>query len=254
MRRSFSYALLITLVFVFYSCSTHFNLTQYETKNLPVNQNVNKLDSQLVLHYIPFKQQLEQDMQRVISVSENELVKDKPESYLTNFLADLLIEEGEIEFQKTGKVEALSVSYFNYGGIRTFLPKGEITVGKIFELMPFENEMVFLKLSGVQVHEFLNHIAEKGGDSVGGCRFVIANKKAKDIKINGEPLKNSKFYWLVTNDYVANGGDGLEVFTYRDEIINTGIKIRDVIISHLEKQQEKGVKITAKLDGRITYE
>lgn len=254
MRRSFSYALLITLVLVIYSCSTQYNLTQYETKNIPVNQYVNKMDSQLVLHYMPYKQQLEQDMQRVISVTDNEMAKDKPESLLTNFLADLLIEEGKIEFQKKVQDEVLSVSYFNYGGIRTFLPKGEITVGKIFELMPFENEMVFLRLSGVQIQEFLNHIAEKGGDSVGGCRFVIANKKAKYIRIKGEPLKNNGFYWLVTNDYVANGGDGLEVFTNRDEIKNTGLKIRDIIISHLEKQQEKGHKITATLDGRITNE
>jgi 2',3'-cyclic-nucleotide 2'-phosphodiesterase (5'-nucleotidase family) len=254
MRRSFSYALLITLVFVISSCNTYFNITQYETKNLIVNQDVNKLDSQLVLHYLPYKQQLEQDMQRVISVSENEMAKDKPESLLTNFLADLLIEEGKTEFQKMERNEVLSLSYFNYGGIRTFLPEGEITVGKIFELMPFENEMVFLRLSGAQVQEFLNYIAEKGGDSVGGCSFVIANKKAKDIKINGAQLKDNKFYWLVTNDYVANGGDGLEVFLKRDEIINTGVKIRDVIISHLEKQQKKGFKLTAKLDGRIAYE
>jgi 2',3'-cyclic-nucleotide 2'-phosphodiesterase (5'-nucleotidase family) len=127
-------------------------------------------------------------------------------------------------------------------------------VGKIFELMPFENEMVFLQLSGDQIQEFLNQIAKKGGDSLGGARFIISNEKAKDITINGTQLDLNEKYWLVTNDYVAEGGDGLDVFTRRLQIVKSGRKIRDVIINHLEKKQKNGETLTANLDGRIKYE
>ena len=147
-----------------------------------------------------------------------------------------------------------SVSYFNYGGIRTSLPKGEITVGNIFELMPFENEMVFLKLKGDQMQAFLNYIAAKGGESVGGARFMISNGKAKNALINRESLKPEKDYWLVTNDYVANGGDGLEVLTECLEFVKSGIKIRDAIISYLEGKQDKNEIVNGNLDGRISHE
>ncbi len=254
MRLSFSYLLLITWFAVAISCKTNFVTTSSSTQNISVSNHQTNTDSQLVQIYLPYKNILEKDMNRVISISEKEMVKKRPESYLTNFLADLLLEEAKIAAKTSQLKIEPSISYFNYGGIRTFLPKGEVTVEKIFELMPFENEMVFLQLTGSQIQEFLNQLAKKGGDCLGGVRFIISSEKAKEITINGIKLDFNKKYWLVTNDYVAEGGDGLEVFTQRLEMIKSEKKIRDVIINHLERKQKNGAMITAKLDGRITYE
>jgi 2',3'-cyclic-nucleotide 2'-phosphodiesterase (5'-nucleotidase family) len=219
-----------------------------------VSDSVSQSDSQLISLYLPYKNLLEKDMSRIIAVSAEEMVKDKPESNLTNFLADLILAEGNKIATELGENIHPSISYYNYGGIRTFLSAGEITVGKIFELMPFENELVFLELSGTQVQEFLNIIAEKGGDSVGGVRFKISENEAKNVEVGQKPLNEKQNYWLVTNDYVAAGGDGLEIFTRRKNFVAGNIKIRDVIIAHLEKKFEKSQKISAKPDGRISYE
>ncbi len=254
MRLSFSYLLLITWFVAAISCKTNFVPTSSITQNISVPSNQTSTDSQLVQMYLPYKNILEKDMNRVISISEKEMVKKRPESLLTNFLADLLLEEAKIDTETNDAKINPTISYFNYGGIRTSLPKGEITVGKIFELMPFENEMVYLQLTGNQIQEFLNQIAIKGGDSVGGARFVISNEKAKAIIINGTKLNLNEKYWLVTNDYVAEGGDGLEVFTHRLEMIKSNKKIRDVILNHLEQKQKSGEILTAKLDGRIINE
>jgi 2',3'-cyclic-nucleotide 2'-phosphodiesterase (5'-nucleotidase family) len=193
-------------------------------------------------------------MSRVLAVNKKEMVKGKPESKLTNFLADLLLEEGQKVLQQSGKDYQVDISYFNYGGIRTYLPEGEITVGKIYELMPFENELVFLKLNGNQIREFLNMVASKGGESVGGVRFSISEGKANDIIIGREPIEDEKYYWVATNDYVAEGGDDLDVFTKKEDYLKTGKLIRDIIISHLESISEKGNTITVQTDGRISYE
>ena len=254
MQRSFSYILLITWFFLFLNCKTQYVISTTEDWNLVVSDSVIQLDSQLVSLYLPYKNILEKDMSRVIAVSAEEMVKDRPESNLTNFLADLLLEEGKEIATEMGENFHPAISYYNYGGIRTFLPKGEITVGKIFELMPFENELVFLELSGAQVLEFLNIIVAKGGESVGGARFKISDNKAKHVEVDGKPLNENEFYWLVTNDYVAAGGDGLEVLTRRNDFVSGNIKIRDVIIAHLEKKYEKGQEISAKPDGRISNE
>lgn len=254
MRRSFSYTLLITWFFLFWSCKTQYIQSSVENRNLIVSDSFMPVDSQLVMAYLPYKIILEKDMLRVISVSAEEMVKDRPESNLTNFLADLLLAEGNEELTKMGKDFKPDISYFNYGGIRTFLPKGEITVGKIFELMPFENEMVFVKLSGTQVQEFLNGIARGGGDSLGGVRFKISDNQAKNVIVGEMPLNPESFYWMVTNDYVAAGGDDREVLTQNFEYVSGEIKIRDAIISHLEKKHKSGEVIMVKPDGRISYE
>ncbi|HSO89379.1 MAG TPA: 5'-nucleotidase, partial [Draconibacterium sp.] len=232
MIRSFSYTLLITWILFTLSCKSTYISTGVKTQNITVSENANPLDSQLVFLYLPYKNILEKDMSRVISISEKEMVKGKPESGLTNLLADLLLEEGQKEVVRMNLQIEPVVSFFNYGGIRTWLPKGEVTVGKIFELMPFENEMVFIQLTGEQLQQFYDIVAENGGSSVGGVRFIISNGKAKNIMIDGKKLDSASKYWMVTNDYAANGGDDLVVFTQRLEWITSGKKIRDIIISN----------------------
>ena len=215
-------------------CQTHYVKTSTEGFNTIVSDSAMPIDSELVHLYLPFKQQLDKKMNQVISITEEEMVKNKPESNLTNFLADLLLEEGKRAIREMGKNIEPNLAFFNYGGIRTFLPKGEITVGKIFELMPFENEMVMLQITGKQMQEFMDIIASKGGESLGGVRFTISGNNAVGIEIGNIPLNPEAYYWIVTNDYVAAGGDGLEVLTRRKEIITTNRKIRDVIISYLQ--------------------
>lgn len=254
MQRSFSYILLITWFFLYLSCRTQYVPYSVEKRNLIVSDSLFSVDSQIIRGYLPYKNILEKDMKRVVGFTSEEMVKGRPESNLTNFLADLILEEGKKIADELDRNFSPVISYFNYGGIRTVLPKGEITVGKIYELMPFENELVFLKLSGEQVQEFLNVVAEKGGESVGGVRFKISADSAANVEVSEKPLNRNEYYWLVTNDYVAAGGDGLEVFTQRADFVAGNQKIRDVIITHLEKKQEAGEVITSKPDGRISYE
>lgn len=253
MQRSFSYSLLITLIFLFGNCNTQYIKTSSETRNLMVTDSAMPVDSQFVSLYLPYKMKLKDNISRVISISKEEMVKDKPESNLTNFLADILLEEGTRIAMEKGYNLKPDLSFYNYGGIRTFLPEGEITVEKIYELMPFENEMVILQLTGKQVREFLNIIAAGGGDSVGGVRFTISGKLATGITVGQQKLEPERLYWLVTNDYVASGGDGLEVLTRSKDMKKTELKIRDAIIAHLERMHQKNEKIYVVPDGRITY-
>ncbi len=243
MRRSFIYTLLITCFLFLLACKTSVVSTSVKAQNIEITKDINPVDSQLVQIYLPYKKILEKDMSRVISFSETELTKAKPESSLTNFLADLLLNEGREEAKKSGLDFQPQISYYNYTGIRSSLPKGDITVENIFELMPFENEMVFVEFKGAQIQELLDYIASVGGDAVGGVRFVISNNKAKEATVDGKKLQPENNYWLVTNDYIADGNDGMDMFLNKLDIVNTGKKIRDVIISDLEKRQKQRRKI-----------
>jgi 2',3'-cyclic-nucleotide 2'-phosphodiesterase (5'-nucleotidase family) len=254
MRQSISYTLLITWILVLASCQSEVVKTGYKAENISVSNAIIQLDSNIVRLYLPYKEILDEDMNRVISVSTVEMNKDRPESYLTNFLGDLLLAEAAIISVNQGLEATPNVSFFNYGGIRSNLPAGEITVGKIYELMPFENELVFVKLSGKKMKSFLDYIAARGGDSVGGVRFVISDNQADKIKIGTKDFDQQKSYWMVTNDYVAAGGDGLSMLQNSEDYIQSGLKIRDIIITHLEKKQKDGEALSPTLDGRFSYE
>ena len=251
MRQTISYLLLITCLLFTFSCKTAFVQRSYDVENISVSEELGTMDSTIVKLYAPYKNILEKDMNRVLAISEKELVKDKPESLLTNFLADLLLEQGAVVANDHQLSLTPAVSFFNYGGIRSSLPKGEITVGNIFELMPFENELVFIELKGDKMQAFMDYIADHGGGSVGGARMVIANDKANDVKIGGKEIDFNKNYWLVTNDYVAAGGDGLEMLAENEQFINSGEKIRDAIIDYLEELTNNNQHVNPKLDERI---
>jgi 2',3'-cyclic-nucleotide 2'-phosphodiesterase (5'-nucleotidase family) len=114
----------------------------------------------------------------------------------------------------------------NYGGIRLpAIPKGDISVGKIYELMPFDNVMYIMELEGSIVQMFFDRMAESGGWPVSrNVYFEISYGKAKNIQIKGVPLAKSN---------------------------NTGALIRDMIISHLRENKLKGIHIQPNLEKRI---
>jgi 2',3'-cyclic-nucleotide 2'-phosphodiesterase (5'-nucleotidase family) len=188
-------------------------------------------------------------MQTVIGKSEKPLLKADGESTLGNFFCDAVLIETKKYLGKDSVI--LNAAVFNKGGLRNPLPQGNVTVGNIFELMPFDNVVVLLKMSGTQIKDMLNKISEKGGIPIGGIRFVIRDNKPIQVTINGQPFDESKFYWVVTSDYLANGGDNYNFFKNAIEKKTTGILLRDMIIEHCKTLTQNGNLIKSQLDGRI---
>jgi 2',3'-cyclic-nucleotide 2'-phosphodiesterase (5'-nucleotidase family) len=199
----------------------------------------------------PYKKELDEQMNEAIATSAKELSAYRPESELSNFVSDLLREVAQKYAQKHLNNETIAVSLANNGGLRSSLPKGTITVRNIFELMPFENELVLLQLSGEQLKQMLDAISRRGGEGVSGCRLTIKDDKATAITVLGEAIDNNNSYWVATSDYLASGGDTFHMLAKPQKRVNTGLKIRDVIISDLKEKNSKGIVIDAKLDGRI---
>lgn len=236
------------------SCKSSLVIQNVKTENISNAEDLTRIDSSLIRLVEPYRNKLTEEMGEVIAISTVELVKGRPESRLTNYLGDLLLEEGRRYAKNSPSKPAPVMAYLNYGGLRTALPQGNITVGKIYELMPFENEMVLLKLKGVDVYAFAEKIADQGGDCVAGIKIGIRDRRVSHLEINGKPLDQNGEYWMVTNDYVANGGDDMQMLTNRLEYISTGIKLRDCMISYMKREYRSGKKITPNPDGRIYME
>lgn len=196
----------------------------------------------------PYKQQLSKVMDEVIAFSEQAMFRDNPEGTLGNFTADIALQKAK-EFCKDTCTVDLCV--LNNGSLRNPVPKGNITRGHIFQLMPFENEIILLELKGAEVKELFDFIANKGGMPVAGVHMKIKNNMATDIMIGKNPFDISKSYRVATSDYLANGGDNMTFFSRAILKVETGKKLRDAIIEHLKEETQKGNTIKVKKDERI---
>jgi len=122
----------------------------------------------------------------------------------------------------------------------------------VFELMPFENELVILWIRGDKLIELAQFFARVGGEGESGLRMVIRNKKAEEVTIGGLPIDPAKLYSVATNDYCAGGNDNMVQLGQYEKRTNTGLKIRSVLIDYIKNETKKGKLIQATLDGRIS--
>lgn len=154
------------------------------------------------------------------------------------------------------------IALTNTLGIRSDIPVGDITIDTLFNTMPFDNTITTMFLSGREVQETLDFAtarsSERGCQSqiqVAGIEFTMDcdAQVATDILINGVPLSEDGVYELATNNYIAHGGSGFEVFQRNTTQVDTGISIRDVVRNEIIQrstlpQPDAGVAVE---DGRI---
>src|ERR1700741_1349144 len=177
------YILLLLVPFLISDCkSKKNNVEKLEEQHYIINTTT--IDSSVYYTILPYKQKMEGKMNEVVGKTSIALTKEQPEGLLGNFVSDCLFTRCKIYMGKDSSL--LNAIILNNGGLRTSLPQGELTVGKIFELMPFDNELILVELTGPKTLEMLNFIAEKGGIPVSGITMKIEKSRAKDIKINGK--------------------------------------------------------------------
>jgi 2',3'-cyclic-nucleotide 2'-phosphodiesterase (5'-nucleotidase family) len=241
------------ILFLF-SCNQHLVVREVNTKNISVNAQVGSLDTVVESMVKPYRDSMANDMSKLVAISSSALIKGKPESKLTNLVSDILLDFATSYCLKQNLSTRPDVAYVNYGGLRASLPKGDITVERIFELMPFENEIVLIKITGESIQLMAGKIAGRGGEGVAGMKMGIKNGKASSLTSGGKPIDPKAFYWLVTNDYTANGGDQMSMFLNPVERINTNMKIRDLLIQAIGDRYKRDGIIDVKEDGRIFNE
>lgn len=236
---------LLALSVLLSACSKKLYVSNHTTGQVKVNAEL-PADSAMLRFYEPYKRSLDSQLNRVIGFSEVEMSKEQPESNLSNFFSDAIASSASA----AGVQFDFAMPTTN-GGIRTSLPKGAIRLSNIFELMPFENELVVLELSGDKVRELAQFIVDKGGQPVARIRIAAVDKLISSIEINGQKLDPSRTYKVLTSDYLAGGGDGISAFTEPVTKTTLSIKVRDAIITYIESETKNGRNLNPTTDGRI---
>ncbi len=236
--------LIVTLV----SCSPRaWTVTQATSSRIAIDSTTETIaDKSYEEYLLPYKQRIDAEMNEVIGQAAETMRAHAPESLLSNFSADVYLQAAS-----AFSGSRVDISIVNLGGLRTVVPAGDITVRKVFELMPFENELVILWLKGDKLNDLLQYFASMGGQGVSGLRMTIENGKATNITINGQRLDSEKLYTIATNDYLAGGNDKMEQLAQYEKRTNTGLKIRTILLDYIKNETRKGNKIEPKLEGRI---
>ncbi len=207
------------------------------------------IDSTMWKFLIPFRDSLNKTMQVVIGNSDTILVKAQPEGTLGNFVADALLLQSRKELNTQ-----IDFSIVNSGGIRiSSLPAGKITMGNIFELMPFDNGIAVIECSGKVVKQFINKAAAKGGWPVSGMQYMIYKGSAEQIYINEKKLDTTATYHFVCSDYIANGGDDCFFLLTQKKIVSD-LLFRNVLIHYIQSLTADGKTISSKIEHRIINE
>lgn len=228
-----------------FACNHQYQASKGSYKEYGMSSEIGE-DSSIIKYYLPYKQKMQAEMSTVIGKSDVNISGGRePETLLGNFFSDAILAQGL-------KLDpAIQFTFATKGGLRNDLPKGDITVNDIFELMPFENELMSLTLKGTDVQKLIDFIAKSSGQPVAGLRLKIRDGKAFDVEIGGKPFDPTLTYTMLTYDYLANSGGDLGFLGNATEKKTLGKKLRDSILDQIKETTAKGEIITAKLDGRI---
>jgi 2',3'-cyclic-nucleotide 2'-phosphodiesterase (5'-nucleotidase family) len=239
------YLFAVVLLMFMTSCSHKtWQIVQRSTAKISIDSTKDAIADKNYENYLrPFKERIDTEMDVVIGQAAETMLGHAPESLLSNFCADVYLKAATEYLTKP-----VDFAVVNLGGLRTVVPAGDITVRKVFELMPFENELVIVWLKGSELNEFLQSFAENGVEGVSGVRMEIKGNEVININIHGETLKTENLYSVATNDYFASVNEKMQKF---QKIQNTNIKIRDMLLNYIKAEAKKGHKIQSKLDGRI---
>ncbi len=191
----------------------------------------------------PYRSALSEKMGEPLAFCPQAMETGKPEGLLGDLVADIALERAR---QETGL--PVDVCILNNGGLRIPWPAGMITLGLVYEVMPFDNEIVVLRLSADQMRTLADELAARGGEPVSGMTLRIDGQRAADVRVGSEPLAE-RDYWVATSDYLASGGGGMETLWAPRETRQSGVLLRDAIADALRRWGVSGA--TGGERGRI---
>lgn len=242
-RITFSCLLWAPFLILFFSCAQYVPLSS-SSALLSIDESVSE-DSLYVRIIGPYKEQLDREMGEVIATGRKELKKNIGESTLGNLVADMQWEYSEKKF---GHV--VDISVINNGGLRNSLPEGDITVGNIFELSPFENFIYLLELSYSDVEKLANYVVKGKNLGIAGLNVESREGELYSFTIAGKEVEKGRVYTLAINDYLANGGDQMGFLIGLPRIVESDVLLREMLMDQMKEWTAEGKSIDAQIEER----
>ena len=149
-----------------------------------------------------------------------------------------------------------------FGGMRQFIGKGPITLSEILGVLPFENTLMVVTLTGAELHEVLaygaSHCKERSSSypAVGGLRYGFSNKGLQIEFLDGRKIEPEALYTVVITDYMMFGGSGYPFQDIEGDVDFTGINWREPVLEWLQTMKtspQKPLETLIDTTPRNTY-
>ncbi len=178
---------------------------------------------------------------------------------LGNFVADALRARAEVKLDKP-----VLLAITNSGGLRkNEFAEGNLSSNDIYQLLPFENALVVLDLTGEQLRRFLN-IVVTHRDAQSGARITYRTNEKKESEIVAVKLGSGgavereidpqATYTIVTIDYLVKRGGDYSILQEAKNVRPLGLTMRDAVLDYVKAETAAGRAVKATLDGRFRYD
>ena len=235
-------------------CASHYELSGIQRTRVLVDKRYDAAPSAEAVKFMePFKHKVDSVMGPVVGEVDHDMMAYRPESDLSNLLADIMV------WAARDYNEKVDFGVYNMGGIRAALSKGKVTFGDVLDIAPFENKICFVTLTGEKVLELFSQMAHTGGEAVShGVELVFTrNHKLKSARLHGKEINPKATYRISTLDYLAQGNDKMEAFKSATGVVSpqeSSNNTRFIIMNYFKEQTAQGKIVNAHKEGRIRVE
>jgi 2',3'-cyclic-nucleotide 2'-phosphodiesterase (5'-nucleotidase family) len=237
------------------SCAPkHYQLTGVERTRIIVDSRYDQQPDEAAAAFIaPYKRVNDSIMGPVMGRVAHNMHPARPESDLSNLLADILV------WASKDYNEQPVLGVYNMGGIRADLTKGDVTYGDVLNVAPFENKISFITLTGEQLLELFAQMAKSGGEGVSkGTQLVISKDgRLLSARLHGKEIDPKADYRVATLNYLLEGNDKLSAFRKGSNKVAPDDKsnnTRFLIMNYFRDKQARGEVVDAQVEGRIIIE
>lgn len=212
-------------------------LVEIHGKQLPIDAKLTATDS--IENFVaPFRNRIDEVLDSTLAYAPKSLLLDDGahSTSMGNLMADIVFSETAPIFKsRTGK--DLDFVVLNEGGVRSIISSGNVTARNAYEVMPFENYIVVVELSGSATRQLIDFIAKSSRrHPISGMQIVIdKNRSLESVNIQGEPFDESRSYHVATSDYLVQGGPSIGFFKEMISVTDTDYLLRNAIIDYFKK-------------------
>ena len=194
-------------------------------------------------------------MDEVVGQNDHTIDKRRPQDELSNVLTDMVFDLGD-SISKAVNGEGIDFSLLNFGGIRKPLNAGDITLGDIFSILPFDNSIVLSTIKGSELRKVLAQMNDTINQPFSHLAFTLVGHNAPtDIIVNGKPLDDNATYRFATIDFISGANRGDNILRDRatkvpfeiGPVYKTNILLRDAFLEYIWKVKT----VNGYLDQRV---
>lgn len=238
------------LLFTFNVQLSTFNLLLAQrsitSERIEVTSRLDKHPNAEALSFVGrYKSSVDSVMAPVLGESLVGMSAARPESLLSNWAADVLVEFSD--YKGEGRAD---LGLVNVGGLRNNMPQGVVRRGDVILISPFDNRLAIVHLTGNNLMELFRNIAAVHGEGVSHeVQLVITSDgQLVDAKVGGQPVDSDRVYRIATLDYLAEGNDKMFALKKAQRLDVSDLFTRDCMMQSIQRHK----KITSQLEGRIT--